>query len=797
MFAASFQIDWSPWGPAWFVVLAFALVSGLLWWLYRVDARRLPPARRRLLAAWRVASVCVVLLLLKEPSYRLVTTEERPPVAALVLDESLSMSLPDASDNPFINFYGEKDRAKKSRYAAAKRVAAALIPDLTRTHRVKLFVASDQLRPLADFPKGEKATPAGIAEALAKVPTPTGNCSSLGECVEDALRSLANAKLSAMLLLTDGRVAGGGTKLADAGVEASARRVPIHTIGFGTVEPLPDLKLMDLVAPPEANPEDIMNVQVTVGNTLRANLAVDLKLFQEGLAEPVATRKLVLPLGEAKVGVAAVPKQEGEITYRLEVPTFPEELDTENNAVTFHVGVARRRLRVLLVAGAPTAEFHHLVPALARDKVIKVNCFLQSADVNAVQQGNEAPIDDLPQTPAQWNRYDVVILMDIDPNKLTNEQENGLEELVHEHGGGVMFVAGRVHGMASLLQVRSAKMEAMLPVEINKNQYPEFERYFAEPFQCVRTREGEKHPLMIFAPTKEKNDEVWRSFGDLEFFWAHPVMGVKRQAIPLLAKRRAPGAGDGSGGGPSARDGVMALMRYGKGSTAYLGLNVLWKWRYPMESFDYDQFWTQTVRYLAEYRMLGAQRQVLLSTDKRVYAPGEAVNIQLSVLDPALASQLRAEQVFATVTDAHKGEYRVMLKASGQDISMHRGTFPAARLGEHEVRVSHVLAEDLAARKALFDEKVHFGVRMQSVEFRDTTADLPGLAALAEHTGGRSLDHSTMGEGVKKLPALLDPTPQSVPHESFADLWDQWYILLLLISLATVELWFRRNWGLL
>jgi hypothetical protein len=153
--------------------------------------------------------------------------------------------------------------------------------------------------------------------------------------------------------------------------------------------------------------------------------------------------------------------------------------------------------------------------------------------------------------------------------------------------------------------------------------------------------------------------------------------------------------------------------------------------------------------------------------------------------------------VFATVTDAHKGEYRVMLKASGQDISTQRGTFPAARLGEHEVRVSHVLAQDMAARKALFDEKVHFDVRMQSLEFRDTTADLAGLAALAEQTGGRALDHATMAEGVKKLPPLLDATPQSVPHESFADLWDQWYILLLLIGLATAELWFRRNWGLL
>jgi hypothetical protein len=786
MLRAALHINWNPWGPGWVVVLVFAALAGLLWWLYRIDARRLTPPRRRWLLAWRVASVSLVLLLLMEPSYKLVTQEERPPVAAVVLDESLSMSLPEAGDHPFAD-YTEKDRAARSRYATARRVAGTLIPDLVKTHRVKLFAASDQTRPVADFPRGEKATAADVARALEPFAQPTGGATGLGENVDDVLHALSNAKLAGIVLLTDGRVTS-GRKLADAGADAAARKVPVHTLGFGAAEPLPDLKLMDLAAPPEANLNDIMTVQASVVNTVRPNLAVDLKLFQDGVAEPVATRKLVLPLGEKKVSISTTPKQEGEIKYRLELPVFPEEVDPDNNAASFHVNVAKRQLRVLLIAGAPTMEFHHLVPTLIRDKVITTSCFLQSADVNATQQGSEV-IDDLPQTPAQWNRYDVVILFDVDPNRLTNEQENGLEQLVHEQGGGVMFVAGRMYGMGSLLQVRGAKMESMLPVEINKNLYPEYERVFNEPFHCVRTREGEKHPIMLFSPAREKNEEVWRSFGDIEFFWSQPVTGVKRQAVPLLARK-----GEPSGGG---RDCVMALMKYGKGSSVFLGLNTLWKWRYPMECYDYDQFWTQTVRYLGEYRMLGSQRQVVLATDKKLYAPGEAVQITLSVLDPALASQLRTEQLFATVTDPHKGEFKVLLKPAGQDFATQRGTFTAGRIGEHLARVNHVLAADLAARKALFDEKTHFDVRLQSLEFKDGTADLAALAALAAQTGGRALDHATIGAGIKELPRALDAAPQLVPHETYADLWDRWYILLALLALGTVELWFRRNWGLL
>jgi len=173
------------------------------------------------------------------------------------------------------------------------------------------------------------------------------------------------------------------------------------------------------------------------------------------------------------------------------------------------------------------------------------------------------------------------------------------------------------------------------------------------------------------------------------------------------------------------------------------------------------------------------------------------VQIALAVLDPALVNQLRSEQVFATVVDQSEGEYRTMLRPVPTDPSRRTGTFSAKRLGEHEVRVRHVLAEDLAAKEALFDEKTHFTVRMQSLEFKDTTADLAALRGIAETTGGTALDHKTVGKGLKPMLASVDTTPQFVPHESFDDLWDRWYILALLITLGAVELWCRRNWGLL
>ncbi len=786
---ATLELDWNPWGPPWFIAVVIGAIAVFIYWLYRIDARRLSPWQRRFLLVWRLLALVVVLAVLAEPSYKLTTREERPPVVAIVVDESLSMDLPASRGNPWVDFYAKDlDRKKKNRYAAAKKQTTELIKEMVKTHRVKVYVGSDGLKAIADFPMGEEIPQKKLEETFAKNPDPSGSYSNLGEVLADVQLDQKNSKLSSIFLLSDGRLTG-GTKLSVAGDEAARNKVQLNTIGFGTVEPLPDLQFVDLVAPPEANINDVMTIQVSIINTVRDNLKVDLKMFRNDGKEPIVTKPLQLRLGEKRVSVSTIPNEEGEVKYTLTLPKLPDELTHDNNEVSFHVNVVKRKLRVLFIAGSPTMEFHHLVPSLIRDKVMNVSCFLQSADVNATQQGNDI-LEELPRTPAEWNRYDVVILYDINPNMFTNEQENGLEQLI-QSGGGIMFIAGRVHGLAALLQVRGAKMRSMLPVEINKNRHVagSFDEYYTEPFHLVRTREGKRHPLLIFNPGIKKNDEVWQSFADLNFYWSHPVQAVKRQAIPLLVKKRKGGAGK--------QECVMALMRYGKGSSVYVGVHTMWRWRFPMESYDYDQFFSQTARYLAEYRMLGSQRQVLLNTDKKIYSPGETVRIQLSILDPALANQLRTEQIFATVNDPEKGEYKVMLQPSPKDMAALYGKFPARRLGEHKIRVNHVLAADIAAKKALFDEKKHFNVRMQSLEYKDTTADLPAMKELAERTGGSYLDHETMKEGWKKVPPTVNADPLLIPKESYDDLWDRWYVIAALLFFGTVELWFRRIWGLL
>lgn len=790
----SIKLSWKGWWqgcPSWVVATVCIAVVGFTVWLYRTDARRLTNTQRRFLLVWRCLALLCVLMILAEPAYKATTEEKRTPVVTVVVDESDSMSLPCSPDNPLITNFRDRStpRNEKSRYAVAKKVAAKLSAVFSKTHRIKTFLISDgivELEPPVDK-EGNKIKTPTPEEIFKGHEQPTGSYSNIGDNLENIISgSLRNVKASAVFLLSDGRKTG-GISLAEAAQTASQNKVPVFTVGIGTKEAVSDLILDDLAAPPEANVNDVMTLQVSVINNLRSSLRTELKLFEDGGKTPRVVKPLLLRRGENSVGISFIPDKEGEHKYTLRVPEYPEELRWDNNVISCHVNVVKRKLKVLFIAGSPTMEFHHLVPSLIRDSVIDVSCYLQTADVNAVQQGNDV-IKELPRTTKDWNRYDVVILYDIDPNQFTNEQENGLEWLINS-GGGLLFVAGRVNGMGKLLQVRGAKLQGMMPVEINKSLRPDFARLYAEPFHIVRTKAGRKHPLLMFSMDAKQNDKVWKSFADIDFYWCHPVEGLKRGAVPLLEKARA-----GLGGG--RRVPVMALKRYGKGSAIYLGIHTMWRWRYPMENYDYDQFWSQTVRYLGEVRMLGSQRQVVLSTDKKLYAPGEDVHIKLSLLDPALVSQLRSEAMFVEIKDSKGGLYKKMLRPSPRDPTVYTATYQARRQGEHLVRARHVLKADLATKQALFDEKKHFNVRMQSLEYKNTTADLDGMKALAELTGGETIPREELG----KLNALKDKVskePQLVTHDTFDDLWDSGWILAALLFFGTVELYFRRRWSLL
>ncbi|OAI49004.1 hypothetical protein AYO44_00965 [Planctomycetaceae bacterium SCGC AG-212-F19] len=781
--------DWSfrladLWEPTWPLLVLLVVLIVYYGWQYRRDAQRLSSARRWLLTSLRLAAVGLAVLMLLKPALSVAHTEKRTPVVAVLVDESLSMAYPDARNHPLVPAGGT--RAERSRFAVAREAASRLLEQgLTKDHRVVVYKFSGNMERIAEFAAGDAKPQAALVAVREALTEPTGTHTNPGDALVDVLRDLAGNKVAGIVLISDGRSTAtpqsGAVTLDEAARRFKQAGVPVSTVATGTVEPLRDLALVDLAAPKEANLEDTLSMRLTVVNHIEPGLQTELTLLEDG--KPKVVRKVRLNAGRNDITLSLIVEGQelGDRKYTIKAPRYEDELTYDNNEISAHVRIVKRGLRCLFIAGKPTVEYHYLWPALARDPIINVSCWLLDADVNYTQQG-KTPIDKLPQSLEDWNKYDVVVLYDVDPEKITNEQETGLENLIR-NGGGLFVIAGRNHGLDALLTVRSAKMGAMLPVEIDRNKHPDYNQVFQKPFKPARTKEGRQHPIFLFDPDPQANDKVWGSFP--EMYWAHPTLGIKPRATSLLENPDAGADADGKV--------LMALWRYGEGAVFYSGVDALWRWRYPYENFDHNRFFSQIIRYLGETRLLGSQKQVVLQTDQKLYSPGGAVQVSLSVLDPSLLAQLRNENLLATVTDPQGGAFKVALNLKGQTFI---GQYRPKRIGEYVVQTDHTLADASSAQKKVFDETARFDVRLQSLEDLDTTADLEGMARLAQLTGGRSYDHTSI-KNLGELPGTFSPEPQLIPHRTEEDIWDSPLFLLLFLGTITSEWVLRKKWSLL
>jgi hypothetical protein len=767
------------------------LVGLVLVWLYgrfyRVESRQsrgLTVRQRRILWALRAGVAILALLALARPAMTVVKTRQRLPVVALLLDGSSSMAFPDARDNSLVR---KAPGDKRTRYDTARTVADKLRDPLSLTHRVKIFKFSDTLRLLRELPHRANAREAAIgsSELYTGAEMPVGDYSNIGDAASDALRELAGDKVSAIVLLSDGRQTG-GLDLQRAATELKQAGIPLHAVTFGSEYPLRDLRIDEVVVPPEASLGDILVFNVKVENQIQERLGTTITVAEEGT--PVASKQLLLKRGENQVTVTVVPENEGVREFRLALPVFEDEINTANNEAVVHVKVVKRTLRVLLIASMATREYFYMVPALLRDPVLDLSCWLQVADIDYVQQGNKN-IQKLPETLAEWAEYDVAILYDPDPNKLTTQQVTGIENMVRK-GGGLLIVAGRNHGLAKLVQVHAVQMRNLLPVDVDKNLMPNTSAFYEQPFTAERTTRGRGHPIMLASSDDRQNETLWAGFP--KFYWAHPVERPKPNAVTLLEKKDAAAPDASSVGG----DCLMAIQRYGEGAVFYSGINSMWLWRYPYESFDYDRFWSRAIRYLGETRLTGTQQQVSLDTDRQTYTPGEPVTIRLRVLDPALMAQMEGLPLFATVTSPDKDEQAVPMKPDPGGEMFYSGIYRARRLGSMIVRCKQIAPESDSEGKALFDIKHAFTVKMQSLEERDTSGNLEIMQQVARETGGQYFDYRNM-QTVDELVSAIPKDMQMLSESRMVEMWDGLFFLFLFLALIAAEWCFRKAWGLL
>src|SRR5262249_8582985 len=141
-----------------------------------------------------------------------------------------------------------------------------------------------------------------------------------------------------------------------------------------------------------------------------------------------------------KVDFSFAPSKVGRLSLEARVAPDPDERNTGDNAATASLLVTDTEIPLLYIEGHVRTEIRMLTRAVGYDPNINATSMIQgqAGQLAITHYRENRPDDDLagiPQNLAQWKRYKVIILGDLDPSFLSPQQQRDLEEAVRAGTG--------------------------------------------------------------------------------------------------------------------------------------------------------------------------------------------------------------------------------------------------------------------------------------------------------------------------------------------------------------------------
>ncbi len=806
--------------------LAIGLVVCTLWLVLRLGFGKSRVRASAGLMAIRAVSLTVMVLILLGPT---IVDEHAGavmrPTMMYLYDGSQSMQLGETTTR--------WDESLKFT-AEAQRAAGA-----SHSGDVQSFRFGHRLEPLVQPATGssDAASASSRTEPATamEISPPDASDSRLGDAMRQLLPQINSRQTAGVVLLSDGRVR------ASESVERLAEffgksKVPLHVVPVGHEEGSGDIAVVSLVVP--------SRVRKYTENELQVFLRSFGFTGQRTTVRVVSRNKIS---DTESATLASVPitlsggAQSASLTFRVNehpedlvviVDPLEGELAARNNGVETRVEIDRTKVRVLCVESDPGAATQAgflsqvlslgastagastglttMQAALQADEDVECSMMISSGGGPPRGFNPSDPYGKaagFPTTRAELFAFDCVILSNVGPDVIDEEQALWLAQWVEGRGGG-LIVCGS--GSLSPGDWADSPLSPMLPIAID-DASPSF------PLPTPVDIAMPDHPVWRLRLEKRLNDQLINQLPTLTASGSN--YPVKSTADVLATKRE-----DGSV--------VMAAHRVGRGrvlvSTAALGgqafSDLANQWGSQPEQVA-AKFLRNLVYWATEGSSTG-RRRLIAESDKRFYRPGEPLSVFATAYDEA-ARRTNKYRVWAMFEPSslddmslysplmwpdnvvrESGEVSPRLAwgeelmlgrdSSGDGYEMKLILSESGGVGDSGLRIE-MTAYEGAETSSSFDhgtqvDSTSLAIQILSDPFEQQNP-LPNhelLARLAAVSGGEVLEQpSELAELLRSRDETLGP-----PHRDLSPAWNKWWLWLGLIGLLTGEWIWRKATGL-
>jgi hypothetical protein len=380
-----------------------------------------------------------------------------------------------------------------------------------------------------------------------------------------------------------------------------------------------------------------------------------------------------------------------------------------------------------------------------------------------------APNPGLPQTAAQFQDYDLVILGEVEAELLSPEFISALRETIELAGCGLIVVDG---ARGWLRDSRLENLQRLLPVDwmSNTNSSPRRTMLTTRP---RLTSAGEQLDALRLQADQAASAAQWDALPALEFVTrVRPLPGAE---VLLEAANEVDSTP------------LLVTRPYGAGRVLYSASDETWRWRYELAEQVHSRLWLQLARWLMRAPFSLHGQFVSLDTGQASYSPGQTIPVrcQLRRPDGTPAPDLAASLLISS------GERLVSLLPLRAETVVGNYSVDVSALPVGEYRARVVVSGYSADALAL--ESQFSVVAPPSPETRSTARNSGLLQAIAVQTGGAYVPENA----ASGLPELLQPLVRGRIRTLETLLWPTYWWLTLALLPLLVEWLLRKRLGLL
>ncbi len=562
--------------------------------------------------------------------------------------------------------------------------------------------------------------------------------------------------LNGMILISDGAYNLGSNPVR----AARETGIPVYTLITGSAKHKKDILISAISYNEMSYTDTEIRIDVTIRNTGYQVKSSTLVLKEN---DKVLSSRIVQLPDEGKERLYTLSystETQGMHRLDLELSQLEEESSNENNSREFFIKVLKSRIKILTVAGRPSNDYRYLMSSLKQHEnfdvtgIVRKQAGFYTNEVSSIIEGLQ--------------EFDLIALIDY-PADNSDSFLQAIQNNISSLNIPLLYIRG-----SDLTKLSLSSLTTYLSVSRVISQGDPAEVYIK------LTADGADHPVFRIRELDSDNMIIWNSLPPVLTGGGIPEISLKSLIL---------GTVDSGKNGRSPYPGNTPLVFSGTANgrkILFFNIYDFWKWKMiALRDRDleevYDRLIENAIKWLTNRE---DSKKVRMKSSRDIYRNGEKVVINAQVYDDNYEPVENAE---TNVTISNNGvNIELVLQSVGE--GLYEAESEILQPGQYEfsgraVREERVLGEDNGS----------FVIDDFSIEMQRTAADSTVMMRIADATGGKFLrieDAAELGE-------ILIPEPVIKEKVFELEIWNRFWLMILIISLFSIEWFFSKRWGML